>query len=221
MPGGLETIDILFAPTGPDRCWLHRIWRDKMRHPQFVHLVTMALLLAASSVGFPVVAMATEQAVRPEKNPPGDIPDDQVFITYSSPEGFSLKVPEGWSRTDLPHGARFSDKYNTIQVTVALTSSQPDAMGEGAQEADEMRKSAAAVVINSVRDVKLEGGPAVAIVYKRNSEANAVTNKKIRLEAERYLVFGHGKLVTLDMTAPAGADNADQWRLMSNSVRLK
>jgi len=181
----------------------------------------MALLLATSFAGFPVVTMATEQAVRPEKNPPGDIPDDQVFITYSSPEGFSLKVPEGWPRTDLPHGARFSDKYNTIQVTVALTSSQPDATGEGAKEADEMRKSAAAVVINSVRDVKLEGGPAVAIVYKRNSEANAVTNKKIRLEAERYLVFGHGKLVTLDMTAPAGADNADQWRLMSNSVRLK
>ena len=30
-----------------------------------------------------------------EKNPPGDIPDNQVFITYQSPHGFSVKVPVG------------------------------------------------------------------------------------------------------------------------------
>jgi hypothetical protein len=32
--------------------------------------------------------LAQETAVAPEKNPPGDIPDNQVFITYKSPQGF-------------------------------------------------------------------------------------------------------------------------------------
>src|SRR3954463_3636505 len=33
-----------------------------------------------------------------EVSPAGDIPDDQVFIPFAG-QGFSVKVPEGWSRT--------------------------------------------------------------------------------------------------------------------------
>ena len=40
-------------------------------------------------------------ALAAEKNPPGDIPDDQVFVAYTSRAGgYSLKVPEGWARTE-------------------------------------------------------------------------------------------------------------------------
>src|SRR4051794_28052892 len=43
----------------------------------------------------------TQAAVEQEVNPPGDIPDDLAFITYSSSEGgYSIQVPEGWSRTE-------------------------------------------------------------------------------------------------------------------------
>src|SRR3954452_163495 len=36
----------------------------------------------------------------PEVNPAGDIPDTQAYVAYSPPgAGFSVKVPEGWSRT--------------------------------------------------------------------------------------------------------------------------
>jgi len=48
-----------------------------------------------------------------------------------------------------------------------------------------------------------------------------VTGKQIRLEDVRFLYFKAGKLVTLDMAAPFGADNVDQWNLMANSVRLQ
>jgi hypothetical protein len=45
-------------------------------------------------------AIAQEKALAPEKNPPGDIPDSQVFVVYRLPQGLSLKVPEGWARKD-------------------------------------------------------------------------------------------------------------------------
>ena len=59
----------------------------------------------ASLVGFgPASAFAqassAEKPVAAEKNPPGDVPDNQVFIDYRSPLGFNIKVPEGWARRE-------------------------------------------------------------------------------------------------------------------------
>ena len=74
-----------------------------------------------------------------------------------------------------------------------------------------------AVKVSAVTEVKLPAGPAIRIVFGSNSEPNAVTGKQIRLENERFLI-GHGdKVATLTFSAPAGADNADQWTLMSQS----
>ena len=64
-------------------------------------------------------AVAQEKPVITEKNPPGDIPDNQVFITYTSPLGFSMRVPEGWSRKDDTNGVSFADKYGRIEITVS------------------------------------------------------------------------------------------------------
>lgn len=85
--------------------------------------------IAAASIAAP--AVATEKAVSPEKNPPGDIPDTQVFLDYHSPEGFSLKVPEGWARTDLLHGAKFVDTLDGVAVTVAAVKSAPTVPSAG------------------------------------------------------------------------------------------
>jgi hypothetical protein len=65
--------------------------------------------------------------------------------------------------------------------------------------------------------MKLPAGNVVLIVYTSNSEPNAVTNRQIRLENNRYLFFKAGKIVTLDLSAPVGADNVDQWKLMAES----
>src|SRR5690348_11449932 len=62
-----------------------------------------------------------------EKNPPGDIPDSQVFVEYRSPLGFRLKVPEGWARTDRSDGARFVDKYDSVDISVAGARAVPTA----------------------------------------------------------------------------------------------
>lgn len=184
-------------------------------------------LAAATALGLwlsapigPATVRAAETPVQAEKSPPGDIPDSQVFVIYAGP-GFSMKTPEGWSRKDGSNGAQFFDKYNRIDVTIADATVPPTVDSTKSQEATLVTSLGRAVVVGSVKDVALTGGKAVRIDYTSNSEPNSVTNKQIRLEGVRYLLFKAGKLVTLDMAAPLGADNVDQWALMANSLQIR
>lgn len=190
---------------------------------QSVKAAILALLTIGlgSAVFVPAAAAASvrETAAAPEKNPPGDIPDSQVFVEYKSPSGFAMKVPEGWARVDRTDGARFTDKYNAVDLAVSRADQAPNAAVAKTREAGELEKDGHAVKITAVKDVQLKSGPAVLISYASNSEPNAVTNKPVRLEHDRILMFKNGTLVTLDLSAPLGADNADQWRLMSNSFQ--
>src|SRR3954462_1289782 len=51
-----------------------------------------------------------------DASPPGDIPDNQVFVRYA-PSGatFSVKVPEGWARSGQAHDVRFTDNLNGME----------------------------------------------------------------------------------------------------------
>ena len=53
--------------------------------------------------------------------------------------------------------------------------------------------------------------------YASDSERNPVTNKVIRVDNECYFLWKDGKLATLTLSAPAGADNADQWQRVAKS----
>jgi hypothetical protein len=181
-------------------------------------ILVMGAVAALSPMGL-LAAQAQAKAVTAEKNPPGDIPDNQVFVRYASPLGFTLEVPEGWSRSDHPSGVRFFDKYNIIEATVAPADAAPTATSAQSREVADLTKTTHAAKISAVKDVKLKPGPALRITYTSNSEPNPVTNRQIRLEHERFIFFKDGKAVTLDFAAPTGADNADQWQLMSNSFR--
>jgi hypothetical protein len=181
--------------------------------------IFLTLVVGASLAVIP--AFAQDKVIAPEKNPPGDIPDSQVFVTYSSPLGFALKVPEGWSRTDSASGVAFADKYGRIDVSVADAAAGPTAATAKTGAAAELEKTGRAVKITSVKDVTLPAGRAVQIMFAANSEPNSVTGKQIRLESERTLIFHAGKLAAITFSAPAGADNADQWKLMADSFRWR
>jgi hypothetical protein len=88
-------------------------------------VVGLSAALPSSTVAQQKLAAADEHPLKPERNPPGDIPDNQVFIDYVSPLGFSLKVPEGWARQDLGDGASFADKYGRITVTQTTAPKMP------------------------------------------------------------------------------------------------
>ena len=183
-----------------------------------------AVLVALCAAG-PVLplgpALAAEAPVAKEKNPPGDIPDDQVFVAYSSPLGFSVKVPEGWGRTDAPDDVTFADKYGMVVVAVNPASGALTLASVRTNEVAELEKTGHAVKVSAVTEAKLPSGPAIRIVYTSNSEPNAVTGKQIRLENERFLIAHGDRLASLTFAAPAGADNADQWKLMSQSFEWK
>ncbi|WP_224315626.1 hypothetical protein [Microvirga puerhi] len=189
-------------------------------------LMTAALLSAAMQNAEPALAQASnkplpvvEKPAPPEKNPPGDIPDDQVFIEYRSPQGFSMQVPEGWARKDGGDSVSFSDKYNTIEVAVTSDLTQPTIASVKQAQVSTLESGGRAVKITQVKTTKLPAGETVSIAFGSNSEPNPVTNKAIRLENERYFFWKDGKLATLTLSAPFGADNADQWQLMSRSFR--
>lgn len=184
--------------------------------------IVMALTITTTVASLtPSVAVAQEKAVAPEANPPGDIPDNQQFVTFVAKQGASLKVPEGWGRTDTTAGALFADKYNRIELTIQTSASALTMESVRSGQAPELQRTGRAVHIAKIERVNLPAGPGVRITYTSNSEANAVTGKKIRLENERFYLSENGKIAELTFSAPAGADNADQWALMSKSFRWK
>jgi hypothetical protein len=114
---------------------------------------------------------------------------------------------------------RFADKCNTVDITVAPAQQGPTTATVTDHEVASLVKNGRAVKIGTVRNVTLRSGPALLIAYTSNSAPNSVTNKQLRLEHNRYLIYRGGKLATLDLSAPLGADNVDQWKLMSNSFQ--
>lgn len=183
---------------------------------------TLALLAIATAAAVPASgASAAEKPVAAEKNPPGDIPDSQVFIDYTSKDGYALKVPEGWARTDLPTGASFVDKLDGVVVTRSDATQPPTVDSVRKDYLPILEKEERAVQIGGVKAVKLPAGNAIRIAYSSNSVPNQVTNKQVRLENQRFLYFKDRKLVALKLYAPFGADNVDQWKLMSESFQWR
>ena len=196
---------------------------DTAKRYFWTHAASLAALAAFGSgfaVGFaPPQAAATETAATAEKNPPGDIPDSQVFVVYRSPLGFSLKVPEGWARSERKNGAKFADKFNTIDIEVGNAAAAPSVDSVKADQVAELVRTDRAVKIVGIKGIKLPAGDAVLIVYQSNSDPNPVTRKQLRQENNRYLLFRDGRLAALDLAAPLGADNVDQWQLIARSFR--
>jgi hypothetical protein len=79
---------------------------------------TQAAAPGSASTQAPVPS--TETAVAPEVNPPGDIPDTQAFVRYSSTAGnYSFEVPEGWARTETGPNVSFVSKLDGVKVDVS------------------------------------------------------------------------------------------------------
>lgn len=192
--------------------------------------IVLGVFLACAGSALPIASRGQARAaplaaqpipLPPERHPPGDIPDTQVFIAYRSPLGFAIKVPEGWARRLSADGVSFTSAYDGLEVRVSPAPVPPtlDSVRRGQVAA--LEKSSPAVRVAKIVKVRLPAGQAVRISFGSNSEPNAVTGKAIRLENDRYLIWKDGRLATLTLYAPFGADNADQWMLMARSFRWR
>jgi hypothetical protein len=145
----------------------------------------------------------------PEVSPAGDIPDNQAYVAYSPPgASYSVKVPEGWSRSTTGAAVTFTDKLNAIRMETHAAGAAPTVakVKRGAP------KGATVTV------VKRKAGSAVLERYLTSSKPNAVTGKATRDAVERYSFFHKGKELVLTLSGPKGADNVDPWKLVTDSV---
>lgn len=179
---------------------------------------------AATPASSPAVAtpspVPTQAAVEPEQNPPGDILDNQAFVTYTSPNGgYSISVPEGWARTENGANVAFADKLHTFTVDVECTSAQPTVDTVTNIEVPLLARQIPAFELIDVKAVDLPAGPAVLIQYRTNSAPDDVTGKQYRLDVDRYEVYSDGKLAAISLAGPAGSDNIDVSNQVSRSFQ--
>jgi hypothetical protein len=134
----------------------------------------------------------------PEVSPSGDIPDNQAYVRYApAGAGYSVKVPEGWSRVQTAGAVVFSDKLNSIRLEHTKPAAQ-------AGQASTVQRTA---------------GTAQKLTYMTKAKPNPVTGKAGTDAVERYVFTKGGKTAVLTLSGPKGADNVDPWKIVTESVR--
>jgi hypothetical protein len=162
-----------------------------------------------------------QSAVAAENNPPGDIPDNIQFVTYSNAAGhYSFTHPEGWAETDHGSTVLFTDKLNGVQVQTGTATTPPTVDSAKAQDVPPLQRTQAAFELKSVTATTVPAGTGVLIVYRRNSAPDPVTGRQYRDEVQRYELVHAGREVIVEMFGPVGADNVDAYRTMVQSLKI-
>jgi hypothetical protein len=169
-------------------------------------LVASAVLTAGSAAG------------HADTGPPGDIPDNQAFVTYRG-QGYSLKTPEGWGRTARGSVVTFRDKFNSIRIETAASATKPTVASVKQHDVHSLRTAAKGFSLRSVTRVTRPAGPAILMTYRAASAPDAVTGKSITEDIERYSFWKGGRVAVVTLAAPKGSDNVDAWKLITTSFR--
>lgn len=166
-------------------------------------------------------AVPAEKPITPEKNPPGDIPDTQVFVRYKSTAGkYALDAPEGWARSEKGADVKFADKYDGEQVALSKSATAPTVASVQVAQTPALKQNGHAVNIQDVKTKTMPHGVSVVCVaFTSNSDPDPVTGKQVRLDNVTYYYYHQGTVATLTLRAPTGADNVDQWKRISESFR--
>lgn len=145
----------------------------------------------------------------------GDIPDNQVFVSYPG-KRFTMKFPEGWVQLGGGATVTFRDKNNIVRVV----------LGRGpAPTVGSVRKGLTALagvrISGASSKMRIGGSPAVKTTYVTSSKPSAVTGKRVSLTVDRYVLAKSGTQAVVDLGSPVGVDNVDAYRLMIESFRLR
>jgi hypothetical protein len=187
-------------------------------------LAATGLLASCGQGGGSASGAANTSAVdpnAPEVVAPGDIPDDQVFVNYSPPGAtFSVKVPEGWTRTTSGDSVTFTDKYNSITMSSMQAAAAPTVDAVRTHGMTDVSNDPT-FTLGDVTTVDRTSGKGVLATYEIGSTPNSVTGKKALLSVERYFFAQGGHEIVLTLSGAKGADNVDPWRIVTDSLRWK
>jgi hypothetical protein len=175
---------------------------------------------ATSSQSSGGAAVAPSQQTAPaDTSTPGDIPDNQAYIPYKpAGGGFSVKVPEGWSRTGAGASTTFTDKLNSIKIDSSAASSPVTVAQAKSTIVPQLAKTVPGYKPGTVSAVTRKAGQGVLITFTASTKPNPVTGKSSQDAVEQYIFVNNGKQVTLTLSGPIGADNVDPWRIVTDSL---
>jgi hypothetical protein len=186
---------------------MHRFLRSRRTAPIGAAIFAAALCAGAAF------------AQQPEPNSAGDIPDNQAFVTYRSPSGgYQLDVPEGWGRSVQGSDVEFRSKLDSVSVKLRRVADAPQQQALRTAAIDSCpanRKPA----ITEVRSMHVGSGSATLVRFTCRSVPDPVTDKSVVLGNEGYFFYRGGRLARVLLSAPTGADNADQWTRIVKSFR--
>lgn len=194
--------------------------------------VTIATTTAVAPVTTPASVVVTQPVPAttlagavdpnaPEVVEPGDIPDNQAFVAFASADGiYSVKVPEGWARTETNGVVAFTDKYNSITVRSTTATAAPTVSSVTSSGLTDVTPDPT-FALTDVTPVTRKAGDGVLATFEIGSAPNPVTGKKALLAVERYVFFHNGTEVTLTLSGAKGADNVDPWKIVSDSLTWK
>ena len=177
-----------------------------------------------AQTGAPPTTQNTAPATHPtEFNPPGDIPDNAVFVDHVAPGSrVHFTVPEGWAQSRQGGTDSFTDHYNSIAIQVVPTATAPSTASARQVDVPKLKAGAARFQLTGIDTVTRKGaGTAVRIRYLVDSTPDPVTGKVVRDAVERYEFWRQGQEAVLTLTGPQNADNVDPWRTVSDSVTWK
>jgi hypothetical protein len=150
----------------------------------------------------------------------GDIPDTQVFLTYtSSAGGYSMSYPEGWTQLAAGPDVTIKDKNNLVRVSIR--NGAPPTPAAVAAEIARLKAATPSLTSSAPRPIQLKSGPAIKVTYQTQSAPNPVTNKRVLLMVDRYELAHNGKVATVDLGTPRGVDNVDAYKMMVNSFKWR
>src|SRR3954451_3805025 len=148
-----------------------------------------------------------------EHSPPGDIPDNQVFVPYRpAGGGYVVKVPEGWARQVNGSTGTFNGKLHRFAVESMAASKAPPVAQVRKTVVPQLQRTTPGFRLVAVNTLRRPAGTAVHVVCQAPSKANAGTGKRSQQTVERSLFFHQGRGVLLTLAGPRGADNVYPWR---------
>jgi len=155
-----------------------------------------------------------------ESTPPGDIPDNQAFVSYTSTAGgFSVKIPEGWARKVTPQGAQFTDRLNTVEVLAHKTGHTTTVDEVKQQTQPALGTGLTGYKSTGVTQTTLTAGSAIRATYSATGVPDQVTGKSVRDDVLVYTIHGSGREAVLALIGAHGSDNVDPWKIVADSFR--
>jgi hypothetical protein len=190
-----------------------------MRRATSMRALAVAVLVAvAGATG----ACGSGGGAAREASEAGDIPDNQIFVAFTIPSGeFSVKVPEGWGRSEESGAVTFSDHFNSIRLEVRPVPASPSIASAEASDLPAIQAVATGFHSGRVGEVTRRAGTAILITYRATSAPDPVTGKAASLDVQRYAFWRDGKEAVITLSSPKGADSIDPWTTVTDSFAWK